>query len=272
MKTKQMNALIPSDKPQTMEGLDLRKTEHAVMETEVDTFIAAFKSEAEQLVRETFPKKMLEIDELFKQLKMWKPSDVDQTMEIPYPEPVDNVGTDTQHNPSEPHSSGKGRIKGHLTGTRVLVFPGGKVSCNKCVHMYCEKVKPLICGLMEHANMVKMWINFLIPKIEDGNNFGVSIQEDVVSEVRCVEHEVSTYLDQISVYYQKRGNIISKISKYPHIDDYRQLIKEMDEHAMVKLQNAVLEMRNHYASLFDIIMKNIDKIKMPRSLSSQNMY
>lgn len=28
-----------------------------------------------------------------------------------------------------------------------------------------------------------MWILFLIPRIEDGNNFGVSIQEEVLSEV-----------------------------------------------------------------------------------------
>ncbi|BFZ01343.1 hypothetical protein BsWGS_04382 [Bradybaena similaris] len=257
---------------QNLEVMNSTNIDHADMETQVDEFIETFKSEAEQLVRETFPKKMLEIDVLFKQLKTCKPSDVDQLVEIPYPVPVDHVDTETQNDPSELQCSGKEKQKGQITGTRVLVFPGGKVSCNKFVHMYCEKVKPLICGLMEHANMVKMWINFLIPKIEDGNNFGVSIQEDVVSEVRIVEHEVGTYLDQVSVYYQKRGNIICKISKYPHIDDYRQLIKEMDENAMVKLQTAVLEMRNHYASLFDIIMKNIDKIKMPRSVASQNMY
>lgn len=30
---------------------------------------------------------------------------------------------------------------------------------------------------------VKMWITLLIPRIEDGNNFGVSIQEETLSEV-----------------------------------------------------------------------------------------
>lgn len=47
-----------------------------------------------------------------------------------------------------------------LPGTRVLVFPGGTVSYNKFVHNYCEKAKPLMRGLMEHANMV--FILFLV--------------------------------------------------------------------------------------------------------------
>lgn len=32
-----------------------------------------------------------------------------------------------------------------------------------------------------------MWISFLIPKIEDGNNFGVSIQEGI-----CIKNPRST--------------------------------------------------------------------------------
>ena len=42
----------------------------------------------------------------------------------------------------------------NISGTRVLVFPGGPVPFNKFVRTYCEKAKPLMQGLMEHANMV----------------------------------------------------------------------------------------------------------------------
>jgi len=243
----------------------------------VTEFIEQFKKESEQLVRETFPQKMLEIDELFKQVKAEEPKDVEQNVEIPYPVPL--VDEDGPEKNSSETGTKKRKIEvdinnhsSSVTGTRVLVFPGGTVSYNRFVHNYCEKAKPLMRGLMEHANMVRMWINFLIPKIEDGNNFGVSIQEDVVAEARQVESEASSYLDQISRYYLQRARIISKIAKYPHIEDYRQSIKEFDERQMLNLQNAILEMRNHYASLFDIIMKNIDKIKVPRSANAQNMY
>ena len=58
---------------------------------------------------------------------------------------------------------------------------------------------------------LKMWITFLIPKIEDGNNFGVSIQEDTLGEIRTVEAEAATFYEQISRYFITRGKIISKV-------------------------------------------------------------
>jgi len=240
----------------------------------VNDFIETFKKETELLVKETFPKRVLEIDDLYKEVKSLDQSLLVQKVTIPYPVPLhDGDAID-----GDPPSLKKRKLEDNhnnsavVPGTRVLVFPDGPVSYNKSVHNYCEKSKPLMKGLMENSNKVRMWINFLIPKIEDGNNFGVSIQEDVVAEARTVESEASSYLDQITRYYLQRARIITKIAKYPHIDDYRQSIKELDERQMLNLQNAILEMRNHYASLHDIIIKNIDKIKVPRSANAQNMY
>ncbi|GFO41943.1 proteasome activator complex subunit 3 [Plakobranchus ocellatus] len=201
----------------------------------VTEFIEEFKKESEQLVRETFPKKVLEIDELYKQVKAEKSLACNQPVDIPYPVPVE-----TSMEPSAKKRKTEMDVNNHsseITGTRVLVFPGGPVPYNKFVRSYCEKAKPLMQGLMEHSNKVRMWINFLIPKIEDGNNFGVAIQEDVVSEARQVESEASAYLDQISRYYLQRARIITKIAKYPHIGTkfsviYREIVENYGEHAM----------------------------------------
>ena len=38
----------------------------------------------------------------------------------------------------------------------------------------------------------------MVPKIEDGNNFGVGIQEDVLSEVGKSEADAGSYLEQLS--------------------------------------------------------------------------
>lgn len=56
-----------------------------------------------------------------------------------------------------------------------------------------------------------MWVSFLIPKIEDGNNFGVSIQEETLGEIRAVEGEAAAFFDQISRYYMTRAKLVSKV-------------------------------------------------------------
>ena len=72
---------------------------------------------------------------------------------------------------------------------------------------------------------LKMWISFMIPKIEDGNNFGVSIQEDTLAEIQSVESEAAAFFDQISRYFISRAKIVSKVAKYPHIEDYRRAVQ-----------------------------------------------
>lgn len=59
-----------------------------------------------------------------------------------------------------------------------------------------------------------MWVSLLIPKIEDGNNFGVSVQEDTLAEIQQVEVEATNYLEQVSRYYISRGKLITKVCIY----------------------------------------------------------
>lgn len=145
-----------------------------------------------------------------------------------------------------------------------------------------------------------MWVSFMIPKIEDGNNFGVSIQEDTLAEIQSVESEAAAFFDQISRYYVSRAKLISKVvlssltvlfqldmlvqkkaysrfiifqvAKYPHIEDYRRSVQEMDEKEYLSLWLVLCEVRNRYSTLHDIVTKNIDKIKKPRSTNSVSLY
>ena len=153
----------------------------------MDAFIEDFKNESEELATKTFPAKVLELDSLFKQMKSLPHEEIKAAVNIPYPVPFGN-GTDDPPNAKKRKVDDAENAGGEskVTGSKVLVFPNGTVQYNENVHKYCELSKPLMKGLMEHANMIKMWINFLIPKIEDGNNFGVGIQEDVVAEARTV--------------------------------------------------------------------------------------
>uniref|UniRef100_A0A8C7TU70 Proteasome activator subunit 3 n=1 Tax=Oncorhynchus mykiss TaxID=8022 RepID=A0A8C7TU70_ONCMY len=125
---------------------------------------------------------------------------------------------------------------------------------------------------LDHFLKVKMWVQLLIPRIEDGNNFGVSIQEETVAELRTVEGEAASYLDQISGYYITRAKLVSKIAKYPHVEDYRRTVTEIDEKKYISLKVIVSELRNQYVTLHDMILKNIDKIKKPRSSNAEALY
>lgn len=117
-----------------------------------------------------------------------------------------------------------------------------------------------------------MWISYLIPKIEDGNNFGVSIQEDILSEVQSVESESAQFFDQISRYFISRAKLISKVAKYPHVEDYRRAVEELDQKEYLSLWLVMCEVRNRYCSLHDIVTKNLEKLKKPRSSNAENLY
>eukprot|EP00064_Thunnus_orientalis_P015519 superscaffoldBa00002888_g15573 len=131
-------------------------------------------------------------------------------------------------------------------GTKTLVMPEGMMKCNTKLMDLIERVKPEIRTLIEKCNTVKMWVQLLIPRIEDGNNFGVSIQEETVAELRTVESEAASYLDQISRYYITRAKLVSKIIKYPHVEDYRRTVSEIDEKEYISLKIIVSELRNQY--------------------------
>lgn len=238
----------------------------------VSEFIENFKKETEALVTDVFPQKVLDIEEVYRKMIAEKVSMVHEGTHIPIPEPPQTDGEEPSSKKRKVDGNGIDGLPVPAQGTLVLVFPGGKAAYNQYIHNWAERIKPIIMDLMEHANMVKMWISFLIPKIEDGNNFGVSIQEDTMAEARQVETESATYLDQLSRYYVTRAKIISKVAKYPHIEDYRQSIRELDEKQVICLRLTLCEMRNHYASLHDIIIKNMDKIKKPRSGNAENLY
>uniref|UniRef100_A0A1A9W9B7 Proteasome activator PA28 C-terminal domain-containing protein n=1 Tax=Glossina brevipalpis TaxID=37001 RepID=A0A1A9W9B7_9MUSC len=117
-----------------------------------------------------------------------------------------------------------------------------------------------------------MWISFMIPTIEDGNNFGVSIQKGILDEIKNEETEPAAIFDQISRYFLSGAKVITKVAKYPHIDDYRRVVVELDEKEYLSLWLIVCEVRNRYSSLHDIVTKNMEKIKNPRASNAEHLY
>jgi len=260
---------------------------------DVEQYIKSVKQQSEDMVKTKFPAKILELNSILEtDFGVQDLSIFRQEVNIPVPdaEAITRGLENNLNNHEEPSAKKAGRKRKHTSGnsdetpplplstptttggTKVLALPTGPVFCNDNLGKLIEIVKPHVRGLVEDANLLKMWITFLIPKIEDGNNFGVSIQEDTLGEIRTVEAEAATFYEQMSRYYINRGKIISKIAKFPHINDYRRLVQEIDEKQFLSLRIVLCEVRNHYAAVYDLIIKNMEKIVRPRTSNSENLY
>jgi len=248
---------------------------HNVTEGDVmlNEYKAACKKQAEVIFKEIFPGKVIELNALLESDKFSLSRLAEFEAKINIPVPDMKLINDEPSLKKRKSDCLNDNNDNDVQGTQVILLPNGTIPINVQITEIIEIVKPQAIELIGYANQIKMWINFMIPKIEDGNNFGVSIQEDSLAEARQVESESASYLDQISRYYLTRAKIITKVAKYPHVDDYRRTITELDEKEFISLRLVVTELRNHYASLHDLINKNLEKIKKPKSTNNtDNMY
>ncbi|XP_011198965.1 proteasome activator complex subunit 3 [Bactrocera dorsalis] len=232
---------------------------------------------AEQLIIQGFPEKIVELNELLA-TPMFSDrnfNEVHQDLNIPTPDPIlvnNHAETADDGGDADQPAAKRPRTDHFVPGTKVMCLPTGSVPCNEPLCEMIKIVKPIIRKLVEDSNLLKMWISFLIPKIEDGNNFGVSVQEDTLAEIQAVESEAAAFFDQISRYFLSRAKVVSKVAKYPHIEDYRRAVVELDEKEYLSLWLVVCEVRNRYSSLHDIVIKNLEKLKKPRSSNADSLY
>jgi len=231
---------------------------------QVEAYKLSVIEKAEQLVKVKFPEHIVELNKLVDEPKYcWNDlTKVHQDLGIPQPKSIAVLNNHSQHNVGEKPS-----------GCPVYTLPFGSVPMNAVVTELTEMIKPHIRTMVEETSLLKMWIQFLIPKIEDGNNFGVGIQEETADEIRSVENDASSFHDLMARYFVSRGKLLCRVAKYPHISDYRQAVVELDEKQFLSLRITLVEMRNHYAALHDMINKNLDKIRKPRSENNhRSMY
>ncbi|XP_011182416.1 proteasome activator complex subunit 3 [Zeugodacus cucurbitae] len=232
---------------------------------------------AEHLIIQGFPEKIVELNELLA-TPMFSDrnfNEVHQDLNIPTPDPIlvnNHAESADDGGDADQPAAKRPRVDHFVPGTKVMCLPTGSVPCNAPLCEMIKIVKPIIRKLVEDSNLLKMWISFLIPKIEDGNNFGVSVQEDTLAEIQAVESEAAAFFDQISRYFLSRAKVVSKVAKYPHIEDYRRAVVELDEKEYLSLWLVVCEVRNRYSSLHDIVIKNLEKLKKPRSSNADSLY
>jgi len=149
---------------------------------------------------------------------------------------------------------------------------GPDVEINLHIKEIIEVIKKEVLTCIDYLNTVKIWIQLNIPRIEDGNNFGVSIQEETVSELTRSEDASYSLLESMTKYFVARAKLVTKAHKYPGIQDYRQSIRELDQKQYINLKLSCLDIRNNMAIVYDMLLKNLEKILKPRTSHVQSLY
>nr|XP_033778894.1 proteasome activator complex subunit 1 [Geotrypetes seraphini] len=233
----------------------------------VDKFRKDLCTEAETLLGSYFPQKIIELNGFLKdkELNLHDPSVLRAELDIPIPDPEKEKEKEKKKK-EEKEKDGKKEDEDEKAP------PCGPISCNEKIVALLNRLKPEIREVKEKLNLVSMWVQLLVPKIEDGNNFGVAVQEKVFELMTNTRTKLEGFQTQISKYFSERGDAVAKAAKQSHVGDYRQLVHELDEAEYAEIRIMVTDIRNTYAVLYDVVMKNSDKIKKPRSETKALIY
>ena len=68
---------------------------------------------------------------------------------------------------------------------------------------------------------------------------------------------MTQYLDLTYKYLISRGELVKKVVKYPHVDDYRRSVQSLDEKQFVSMRFIALELRNHYVNPLIFVQSNL---------------
>ncbi|XXQ36801.1 Proteasome activator PA28 C-terminal domain-containing protein [Plasmodiophora brassicae] len=222
--------------------------------------IDGFSRDANEIIHAVLPAKVMVLQRLLK-----------DAPEFNAPPGAVAAGIDVRPEPDDADNNGSNAKRRRMDG-EVACVPRSTsaLSCNSAVVAPLALLKTHLLDFIELIGTVKISIQLAIPRIEDGNNFGVSVQEETVSELSRAEDAVFNVLESIAGYFVTRAKIASKMIKYPEVQDYRMAVKELDEKMYVNVRLFCSDLRNNAALLHDLIVKNIEKIRTPRPSNHQS--
>ncbi|MBW0467065.1 hypothetical protein O181_006780 [Austropuccinia psidii MF-1] len=146
------------------------------------------------------------------------------------------------------------------------------VATNPKVNAHYEFLRQHWEELVTITNDIKIHINLLVPKIEDGDTFGVQVQEECLSELARAQDSGYNLLEAQLKHYMSRAKLASKLIKYPNIEDYQLALQEHDRNSVFLCRQHLVDLRNIYTLLTDLLHKNIVKITKPKGANSDGMY
>ncbi|KAH8099332.1 proteasome activator pa28 REG alpha/beta subunit [Cristinia sonorae] len=181
----------------------------------------------------------------------------------------------TVHPPSEEQELKKRKLDSiqvnGLTESHGPLYTG-RVLHNSHLKNVHEVIKRECEELQELCDKVIRWITFNMPKKEDGDNFGVEIQEEALNELQRSQEAAYGIRDTARTHSLERAKICAKLLKYPNLEDYTLALQEHDEKQLYISRRYLIDLIHMYTVITDTIHKNIDKIRSPKGNNSIGLY
>lgn len=232
---------------------------------QLEAFRVNVKKQAEEVINKAMPAKVIELTAVIDEAALFKQNPDDIVQSFDWAEATSSADAEGARK--------KRKLESHDNGQPQTPKFADTVPCNQAIkHFHTTVLKPEVRRAIECANAVKVWIQLNIPQISTGDNFGVEVQQEALEEFTRAENSGLTILDQMMKYYCNRAKLTSKVLKYPNVHDYRQAIIELDTKEQLATKLCIMDVRNTYATLHDVVMKNYEKLVEPRHTTRQNQF
>ncbi|KAL5519251.1 hypothetical protein ACEPAH_934 [Sanghuangporus vaninii] len=183
-----------------------------------------------------------------------------------YPDPSAERRSDSK---KRKINDGEGRTNGaHTDNARYAEA----VHTNQHIEKVYAIMKKECDELARLCDDVSIWIQLAMPKIEDGDNFGVAVQEEALAELNRCQQSAYNLRDSSRQHHQNRAKLCSKLIKYPNVEDYSLALKEHDEKMLYTARSNLFDLRNLYAVITNLFQKNIAKIRAPKGNNAVSLY
>jgi len=219
-----------------------------ILHAQLQAMVQNLEVECYRIIFDIFPEKIQKMDDMYKKWKEFNLKKEEVTPSIP---------TFTE-------------MKGSLEEIKIqksnMKFPPNHALTN--IFNILQKE---ILEMSEMINTMSIWVKMNVPRIADGNNFGVEVQSEISEVLESTEVSGYEILDSFTTYHTARANMIVQIIKFPGVEDFQRALKELDEKTYIKTSLLACELRNDYITLYDLLSKNLETLTSPRGHEDEKL-
>jgi len=215
----------------------------------------SLKSEAQHIIKHKFPQKILELNELLKTPQFDLTYDIANQKDLELPVPDAHAKSDDV------------ACKGGDYCHHPVLFPNGPIDINSKMNELFAKLTPHLNDTIADSLRVQIGLQLLVPKVEDGHNTGVEIQDKALEMITKHMNNARASFSEYVKELKTRGSFIVEAVKYPHSMDFRQALKCFEEEKRVYIVIRTHWLLMSYERIYNYFIKNWDKIFNPRSSS-----